>query len=113
LSLLKADIFFTDGYEHVEFTPSAFDRKPVKTLFRNERSKKSSDLLGDSSFVLRVVTADSWKANRASLQPVDVFFCDSDVNVSEYVRTSSTQIARIDGLETFKDFIDLLPSERG
>ena len=114
LSLLKADIFFTDGYEHVDFTPSAFDRKPVKTLFRSERSKRSSDLLGDSSFVLRFVTADSWKAKRTSLQPVDVFFCDSDVNVSDYVgRSSSTQIARIDGLETFKDFIDLLPSERG
>jgi hypothetical protein len=107
--LLKADIFFTDGYEHVDFTPSAFDRKPIKTLFRSERSKRSSDLLGDSSFVLRLVTADSWKAKRTSLQPIDVFFCDSDVTVSDYVGRS-TQVARIDGLETFKDFIDLLPS---
>lgn len=109
LSLLKADIFFTDGYEHVEFMPSAFDRKPVKTLFCSQGSKRSSDLLGDSSFVLRLVTANSWKAKRASLQPVDVFFCDSDVNVSDYVGRS-TQVARIDGLESFNDFIDLLPS---
>ncbi len=110
--LLVADVFFTDGYEHVEFSPSMFNRRPIKTKVVQASTGKATDQLADSSYVLKVITAGTFSKNRKNIQELDVFFCESGVDVSKYFSASSdVDIVRVDSLNSLADLATLLTSK--
>ncbi len=110
--LLDADVFFTDGYEHVNFTPAMFNRRPIKTKVVQPVTGKATDQLADSSYFLKVLTADTYRKHHKAIQPLDVFFCESTVDVAKlFVAPSKVDVIRVDSLRTLAELAQLLISK--
>lgn len=110
--LLDAGVFFTDGYEHVNFTPTMFNRRPIKTKMVQSATGKATDQLADSSYFLKVLTADTYRKHHKNIQALDVFFCDSTVDVAKlFSAPSRVDVIRIDSLRTLAELAQLLTSK--
>jgi hypothetical protein len=110
--LLAADVFFTDGYEHVNFAPTMFNRRPIKTKVVQPGTGKATDQLADSSYFLKVLTADTYRKHRKAIQPLDVFFCESLIDVAKYFSApNKIDVIYIDSVNSLADLAKLLTTK--
>ena len=110
--LLDADVFFTDGYEHVHFAPTMFNRWPIKTKVVQPGTGKATDQLADSSYFLKVLTTDTYRKHRKAIQPLDVFFCESAIDIENYFSApNKVDVIRVDSLNTLADLAKLLTTK--
>jgi hypothetical protein len=110
--LLDADVFFTDGYEHVSFSPTMFNRTPIKTKVVQLKTGKATDQLADSSYFLKVLTADTYRNNRKQINPLDVFFCGSAIDITNFFSApDDVDIVRLDSLTTLTELAKLLTNK--
>lgn len=106
-SLLSKEIMYFDGYETVEFSADLFNRRPVKTKELNNKNKPT-ERLGASSYVVRIVTFDTYKQHRNKISAPDVFFFFSDAKPTMIVDGSNCQIFQIDDTLTLKEVASII-----
>jgi hypothetical protein len=81
--LIRLDVAYNDGYEKVLFSPRLFDRDPTINTHRN--SKK----IEQTSYDVRVVTAETYRAHKAELRPSATIISFATSPAGEYADPSS------------------------
>lgn len=92
--LIQSGIQFNDGYEEIEFSESIFLQPPVKAV--KIIGGKASDALGKVSFMLRILSIETF----AQLSIVQNYQRIYLFDIDEVPTLNGTTVLRIDGLTT-------------
>ncbi|QXJ20623.1 hypothetical protein AGRA3207_001371 [Actinomadura graeca] len=69
LALLREQIIFNDGYEHLSFSVETFNRQPVVNIERNHTKK-----IGLHSYSLRVLSAETYAKYGTDIEDIHILF---------------------------------------
>jgi hypothetical protein len=76
-TLLAKRISINDGYEHLEFQPWYFNRRPV--INSGQAGGRANDIIAMSSYSIRMITRSTYDLHRAQLEVPDTFITTGTV----------------------------------
>ncbi len=98
--LIQNEISFNDGCEHINFSPSIFNAAPIITTSKNGQK------LVNSSYLIKLIGLDTFRANFSSITPPGAFIKFSKDHVPE--QFSSGQLIEIKYCNDLKEVTDIL-----
>ncbi len=99
--LLSAGIIFNDGFEHIQFSPTIFDRDPIINLVGSGKAIKIT------SYDVRLVSAANYRAHKAEIRAPSTVVSFSSTPASDYTPNESTRTLDIPGWRP-EDILTLL-----
>jgi len=106
LEVLAQGHAFFDGFEDLQFQPGQFDLGPVKTP-KLKANRKTTDMLGRSSYGLRLISAKTVEQHGAELRSPSVLIAVA-IDLPEFWPESDCYRVHIPGIPSLEDLIPLL-----
>lgn len=105
--LLSMNVLFNDGFEHIQFTPTAFAAPPVINRHITT-SKKVTDKLGAASYHCRLASVSAAVPHLGELRLGNVLICVGSFELQHRIRINSRISANIGNQWAWSDLLTLL-----